>query len=278
MTQDAKDKTEGHGKVPIEIDKIVIKRLFSKEKPDQGELYETITVGTTVTCRTCFAKEFEGEVLASNAHTRRVIIKPTPTSGQPLRNGMHMVNIDLVKDIRIIRVCTNKPPEPTIFDIKRIHTSVSEGVEKDKKFGMAMEARDPPKEQQTHNRMSAMYESTHRGDVKNEPYQEQNHGSAASLTTKTMKEWEIAPLDASYPTMRVLSDSKKQQTHNRMSAMHESTHRGDLKDKTYLENGNCAKNVLMSAPHYPRDRQSDTMGPALMARTCTKTRGQRRSR
>jgi hypothetical protein len=49
MTQDAKDKTEGHEKVPIEIDKIVIKRLINKEKPDQGESCENITVCTTVT-------------------------------------------------------------------------------------------------------------------------------------------------------------------------------------------------------------------------------------
>jgi hypothetical protein len=59
-----------------------------------------------------------------------------------------------------------------------------------------MQVLSDSKEQQTHNRMSAMYESTHRGDVKNEPYQEQNHGSVACLTTKTMKEGEIAPLDA----------------------------------------------------------------------------------
>jgi hypothetical protein len=147
MTQDAKDRTEGHRKVPIEIDKIVIKRLINKEKSDQGELCETITVGTTVTCRTCFATEIEGEVLAFNAHTRMVIIKPTPTLGQPLRNGMHMVNLDFVKDIRILRMCTNKPSEPTIFDVERLHTSVTEGVEK---------------EQQTHNRKSATYENTHR--------------------------------------------------------------------------------------------------------------------
>jgi hypothetical protein len=39
----------------------------------------------------------------------------------------------------------------------------------------------------------------------------------------TMEEGEIAPLDALYPTMRVLSNGEKQQTHNRMSAMYEST-------------------------------------------------------
>jgi hypothetical protein len=54
-----------------------------------------------------------------------------------------------------------------------------------------------------------------------------------------------------------------QQTHNRMSAMHKSTYRGDVKDKTYREDGNYAKNVLMSTPHYPRDRQSDTIGRDL---------------
>ena len=96
--------------------------------------------------RTCFAKEIEGEVLAFNAHTRMVIIKPTPTSGQPLGNGMHMVNLDFVQDIRIMRVCTNKPPEPTILDIERLNTRVKEQVEKEKKLVMAMKAGDPPKE------------------------------------------------------------------------------------------------------------------------------------
>jgi hypothetical protein len=31
MTQDAKDRPEGHEKVPVDIDKIVIKRLSNKE-------------------------------------------------------------------------------------------------------------------------------------------------------------------------------------------------------------------------------------------------------
>ena len=66
-------------------------------------------------------------------------------------------------------------------------------------------------------------------------------------------------MDASYPKMRVLSDNKKQKTHNRMSAVNENIHRGDVKDKTYRENGNYTKNVLMSALHYPiRHHRSST--------------------
>ena len=222
MTQNAKVETEEHGKVSVELDKIVIKRLIDKGKPDQGELHETITVGTTVICRTCFAKEIEGEVLAFNAHTRMVVIKPISISGQHLRSGMHMVNLDFVKDIRIMRMCTNKPPERTNFEIERLNTSMEEGVEREK-LVLPMEARNTTKDmlleeehwsqndadapgelfgttntvnidsvrgkrQQTHNRMTTMNTSTHRGDVQYEPYQEQNHGSVACQTTKTMNE------------------------------------------------------------------------------------------
>jgi hypothetical protein len=131
MTKDAKDKIEEHEKVPIEIYKIVIKRLFNKEKPDQEELCETITVGTSITCRTCLATEIEGEVLAFNTHTRMVIIKPTPILGQTLRTSIHMVNLDFIEDIKIVRLCDDKPPQPPIFDEKGLHISAMEGDEAD---------------------------------------------------------------------------------------------------------------------------------------------------
>ena len=72
----------------------------------------------------------------------------------------------------------------------------------------------------------------------------------------------------SYPTMRVLSDYEKKKTNHRMSAMHESTYKEDVKNKTYRENRSCAKNV-MTALHYPRDRQTHTTSPAQMTMTCT---------
>ena len=77
-------------------------------------------------------------------------------------------------------------------------------------------------------------------------------------------EGEIAPLDALYPTMRVSSEGEKQQTHNRMTAMHEITYQEAVKNKTYQENRSSAKNVMMKALHHPRDRQTHTTSPALM--------------
>jgi hypothetical protein len=44
----------------------------------------------------------------------------------------------------------------------------------------------------------------------------------------------IAPLDALYPTMRGFYDSKNQQTHIRMSAMHKSNYQEDVRNKAYM--------------------------------------------
>jgi hypothetical protein len=86
---------------------------------------------------------------------------------------------------------------------------------------------------------------------------EQSYGFEACLIQKaveeqslveeyrTREEGEIAPRDALYPTMRVLSSSGKQPTHHRISAMHESTYQGDVHNGTYQEDRSCAKDVVM---------------------------------
>jgi hypothetical protein len=58
-----------------------------------------------------------------------------------------------------------------------------------------------------------------------------------------------APLDALFPTMRVPSTDKKQQTHH----MHE----------TYQEDEGRAKNMMLMALHHPENCQDQTTSPAL---------------
>ena len=64
-----------------------------------------------------------------------------------------------------------------------------------------------------------------------------------NVAAPIQKAMEIAPLDASYPTIRVSSNSKKLQTFHRLPTMHESTYQEDVKHKTYRENRSCVKNV-----------------------------------
>jgi hypothetical protein len=257
MVQD--DETTEEVKISIEQDQIITRRPINKEEPNQGVLCETINVGTTITCRTCCGTEIEGEVLAFDTHTRTVIIKPAPNLDKPLRNGKHMVNIDHVVDIRIMRVCTSKPPEPTAVNMK-------EGFRKNK-LVMTMEARDistnedmfQEKEHWSWDDEEAlvkMNESTEhnahfRGKWKqntNGKYDKprctkrQNQESVLDNITKTMKKGEIAPM--------VPTDSKKQKTQHNLLAVYENIDRGDVYDETYREHGNYTKNGLKSAIQY----------------------------
>jgi hypothetical protein len=72
---------------------------------------------------------------------------------------------------------------------------------------------------------------------------------------RTREEGEIAPLDALYPTMQVSSDGEMQQTHHRMTAMHESTNKEDVQNESYQETGSRAKTMMMMALCHPRDRR-----------------------
>jgi hypothetical protein len=90
-----------------------------------------------------------------------------------------------------------------------------------------------------------------------------NMAKVPATTQKKMMEGEIAPLDALFPMMQVLSDHEKQKTHHKMSTMHALTYKEDVQTVTYQENGSRAENVTMMALHHPRDRQNQTASPAL---------------
>ena len=167
-------------------------KSIEKEKPIQGKLHETITVGTNTICRTCFDREIEGEVITINAHTRMVVIRPTPILDQPMKSGLHMVNLDFVKDIRTMGMCMNKLREPNIFDSERLQTSMKEGVRKEQ-LVLPMEGRNSKKDMFTDE------EHWSQNDADYKPNREQKQGSMACNITKIMNEGEIAQLDALYP-------------------------------------------------------------------------------
>jgi hypothetical protein len=98
--------------------------------------------------------------------------------------------------------------------------------------------------QQTPHTMSTMPVNTYKEAVENETYR----GNKSDAQTV---EGKIAQMDALYPTTRVQSDCEKQKTTNRMSAIHESTHKEDVMTVTFQEdvvNKIYQKNT-MSAMH-----------------------------
>jgi len=123
-----------------------------------------------------------------------------------------------------------------------------------------MEKNIPPV-QEISNLVNAAYLS--RGEEEDVAYlsmramEEQSHGLMACLLKKAMEEQnsveehrtrvegDIAPRDALYPTVRVLSSSKKQPTHHRMSTMHARTNLGDRKTRASRGNRSSDKDVVL---------------------------------
>jgi hypothetical protein len=119
--------------------------------------------------------------------------------------------------------------------------------------------KEPPEEHDDQDQDKLFMDVTEVPEPRQRAMEEQNMAE----DHRTREEGEIAPLDASYPTMRVSSDDEKQQTNHRMSTMHENIYKEDVKNKTYRENRSCVKNVVVTALHHTRDCQTRMTSTAL---------------
>ncbi|KFM61767.1 Protein LSM12-like protein, partial [Stegodyphus mimosarum] len=73
---------------------------------DDGEEFNLFSVGTIVSCKTCFGEEFEGEVTAFDYQTKVLVLKCPSKSGKANLQDMRMINLDYVEDVVIKKEVT----------------------------------------------------------------------------------------------------------------------------------------------------------------------------
>ncbi|XP_015915772.1 protein LSM12 [Parasteatoda tepidariorum] len=73
---------------------------------DDGEEFNLFSVGTVVSCKTCFGEEIEGEVTAFDYQTKILFLKCLSKSGKANVHDMRMINLDFVGDINIKKEVT----------------------------------------------------------------------------------------------------------------------------------------------------------------------------
>merc|ERR1711994_842674 len=81
---------------------------------------EYFTVGSLVTGVTCLDSEVEGEVLAYDQHAKMLIIKSPSSSNRSTLNNIHMVNLQLVKDVTVKKEMKDTPPTLPSLNIPRV--------------------------------------------------------------------------------------------------------------------------------------------------------------
>ncbi|KAG8186129.1 hypothetical protein JTE90_022718 [Oedothorax gibbosus] len=74
---------------------------------EDAEEFNLFSVGTIVSCKTCFGDDFEGEVTAFDYQTKILFLKCPSKSGKANVHDMRMINLDFVEDVVIKKEVTN---------------------------------------------------------------------------------------------------------------------------------------------------------------------------
>lgn len=90
---------------------------------------DCFTIGSIVSCRTCYGHDIGGEVVAFDAHTKMLILKCPSSSGQPRLNDVNIVNLALVSDVQIKKEVNITPEAPQSLDIHRLDSRVKNQIE-----------------------------------------------------------------------------------------------------------------------------------------------------
>ncbi|XP_014231753.1 protein LSM12 homolog A-like [Trichogramma pretiosum] len=100
------------------------------------------SIGSTVSCKTCYDKEIEGEVLAFDQQTKMLILKCPSSINQPNLNDVHIVNLSLVSDVQVKHEATSPPTneQPMSLNLQRLNTRVRNQIDEKKRMVKALQA------------------------------------------------------------------------------------------------------------------------------------------
>lgn len=106
------------------------------------------SIGSTVTCKTCYDKEIEGEVLAFDPQTKMLILKCPSSSNRASLNDVHIVNLSKVSDVHVKReVSPTMSEPPQSLNLNRLNTRVRNQIEEKKRMVKALQAGVSPEGQ-----------------------------------------------------------------------------------------------------------------------------------
>lgn len=116
---------------PVAIGNQVIRTSPTTKVIMSDDVEMLFTPGSVVTCTTGLGSTIQGEVLAFD-YERKLIMLKVPSNQRPGHNDVHMLNLDMVKDVQMVREVrlnenshsTNPPTAPSI-SIKKVRLIVN---------------------------------------------------------------------------------------------------------------------------------------------------------
>ncbi|XP_033761703.1 protein LSM12 homolog [Pecten maximus] len=96
------------------------------EMAQDGEYF---SIGSIVSCTTCYNQKLQGEVLAFDEGTKMLAIKTSAASGKHNRHDIRMVNLTYVSDVKIIQESDEPAPAMASLNLQKITTRLRENLE-----------------------------------------------------------------------------------------------------------------------------------------------------
>jgi len=99
---------------------------------------ECFSIGSTISCTTCFKQVIEGDVLAFDSSTKMLILK-LAKSGKPL-NDVFIINLGLCSDVQVKNESNAASKPPPSLNLQKLSSRVRNSVEQKKRWISAMTA------------------------------------------------------------------------------------------------------------------------------------------
>lgn len=93
------------------------------------------SIGSIISCTTCYQQKIQGEVLAFDVATKMLAIKSAPTSGKHNVHDVKLVNLAYVSDVTVIKEVDREssPPPLSSLNVNKINTRLRTNIEEKKR-------------------------------------------------------------------------------------------------------------------------------------------------
>ncbi|XP_045170510.1 protein LSM12-like [Mercenaria mercenaria] len=95
---------------------------------------EYFSIGSIVSCTTCYQQKIQGEVMAFDLGTKMLAIKCQPSSGKHSVHDVKLVNLSYVSDVKVLKEADRdtSPPPLSNLNSQKINARLRQNIE-DKK-------------------------------------------------------------------------------------------------------------------------------------------------
>lgn len=108
---------------------------------------DCFNIGSVVSCRTCFQKEIEGEVLAFDSQTKILILKCPATNGRSNLCDVNFINLNTVSDVQVVKEANSVPPPPHSLSVQRLNHRLRNNVDEKRRLISALQSGVSPEGQ-----------------------------------------------------------------------------------------------------------------------------------